>query len=269
MGRLKAMIKRALFAVAPRTATAIQSARARAHSHRLVREWGLVDLNRKLVDRLGPAVVGGPFRGMVLAPMSHREHLGPFLLGTYEHELHPWLEAVRAGRYSQVLDVGAKFGYYAVGFARWWPDTPVVAFDTDWWARAATREMAAANRTPNVAAAGFCSAGWLARHLQPGAFVFSDCEGYEGDLFAPAGCPALASATLLIETHDNLVPGVSDRVRARFAATHDLAEVDGAAGGPAPPAGLDFLSADEAAAAVREYRGPQRWLLLTPRAGGG
>lgn len=263
MGGLKRLLKRTLFAVAPRAATAVMSARARAHSHRLVREWGLVELNGKLIDRFGPAVQAGPFRGMTLTPACRAEHLGPFLLGTYEHELHPWLERVRGGRFAQVLDVGAKFGYYAVGLARWMPETPVVAFDTDWWARAATREMAAANRTPNVTAAGFCSPRWLDRHLLPGAFVFSDCEGYEGELFGRAASPALDSATLLIELHDALAPGVGDAVRRRFAATH-RAEVVAGSDPPAAGADLSFLTPDEARAAVREHRGPQEWILLTP-----
>src|SRR4051812_22639963 len=179
MNAIKRAVKRALTAVAPGAAPALLSAGARAHSHRLIREWGLLDLNQKLLNRLGPMVQGGPFRGMTLSSMTHAEHLGPFLLGTYEAELHPWVEQVCQRRYAQVLDVGAKFGYYAVGLARRMPDTPVVAFDTDPWARRATREMTATNRTPEVVATGFCSPRWLDRHLAPNSFILTDCEGYE------------------------------------------------------------------------------------------
>lgn len=264
ISRVKKLVKRALTAIAPETATAVLSARARAHSHRLIRDWGLLDVNRKLVGHFGPAVQAGPLRGMILSPMTHREHLGPFLLGTYEAEIHPWLEAAAAGRFGQVLDVGAKFGYYAVGLSRRLPGVPVIAFDTDWWARAATREMAAANKTPDVAAAGFCSPRWLDRHLRPGAFVLTDCEGYEGELLTRASTSALNSATLLIEIHDNLVPGVGAAVRERFARTHAVAAVKSGAGS-APAPDLGFLPEGEAASAVREYRDPQEWLFLTPR----
>jgi hypothetical protein len=262
--RAKQLIKRVLHAVAPQTTTAVLSARARAGSHRLYEEWGLQRLNRKLIERFGSVVQAGPFRGMVLSPMTHREHLGPFLLGTYESELHPWLEAVMTRGCSQILDVGAKFGYYAVGLSRRMPGVPVLAFDTDWWARAATREMLAANKTPDVRAESYCSPRWLDRNLLPGSFILSDCEGYEGELFRRASAPALGSATLLVELHDNIVPGVGNAVREQFGRTHHAATVaTGERTAVAPD--LSFLTPDEAATAVCEYRDPQEWVLLTPR----
>ncbi|MDB5311158.1 MAG: hypothetical protein JWO38_5360 [Gemmataceae bacterium] len=257
---MKRWLKRAAFALAPETATAVLSAR----SHRLVRDWGLWDLNRKLIAHLGPAVQAGPFQGLVLSPMTYEEHLGPFLLGTYEAELHPWLVAVIGGRFSRILDVGAKFGYYAVGLARRMPGTPVLAFDTDWWARAATREMATANRTPSVSVAGFCSPRWLDRYLTAGSFILTDCEGYEGELFRRASTPALDTATLLVESHDNLSPEVGMVVRQRFARTHDLAVVTSVSR-TAPPGGLGFLTPAEAETAANEVRDPQEWLLFTPK----
>ncbi len=188
---MKQRLKRSMLAAAPEWTTRLLSARARAHSHRMVKEWGLSVLTEKLLAVLGPVVRSGPFQGMTLTPMTHHEHLGPFLLGTYESELHPWFALVADGRYAQILDVGAKFGYYAVGLARLSPDTPMVAFDTDWWARVACREMAAENRTPNVDVAGFCSPQWLDRNLRPASLIVCDCEGYEGDLLTRPTSPAL------------------------------------------------------------------------------
>jgi hypothetical protein len=263
--RVKRGLKRVASSVAPQTTIAIQSARARAHSHRMVREWGLADLNRKLVDRFGSTVRSGPFCGMTLSPMSHQEALGPYLLGTYEAQLHPWVETVAAGPFAQVLDIGAKFGYYAVGLARRLPQAQVVAFDPDWWARSATAEMATANRTPNVTPAGFCSPKWLDQHLRPGGFILSDCEGYEGVLFGTARTPALDTATLLVEIHDNLVPGVGAAVRDRFARTHSVAAGSDAPR-PAPPVDLGFLTPAEVEAATLEVRGLQEWLLFSPLA---
>jgi len=90
----KSLVKRAFFAVAPQRAIQIMSARARAHSHRLAKEWGLIQLNKKLMRELGTQVVDGPFKGMTLTPMTYQEHIGPYLLGTYEMELHPWWDQV-------------------------------------------------------------------------------------------------------------------------------------------------------------------------------
>ena len=260
---MKQLIKRALLSVLPETTTAILSARSRSHSHRLVKEWGLDEVNRLIVQRFGSCVQHGPFRGMSLSPLTHAEHLGPFLLGTYEAELHPWLERILGSRFSQVLDVGAKFGYYAIGFARRMSATPVIAFDTDHWARTAMREMAGLNRTPNVSPVGYCSSSWLDRNLLPGSFILSDCEGFEAELFSRSTTPSLDSATLLIEIHDNLIPGVGDTIRHRFRLTHEFSVVSSGTR-KMPALDLGFLTPEQAASATREIRDPQDWFLLAP-----
>ena len=263
---IKNNVKRFLFSAAPGTATALFSARARRYSHQLVAQWGLRTLNGKLVDRFGWTVRSGPFRGLTLTPMTANEHLGPFLLGTYEFELHPWLTRLLGQRFSQVIDVGSKFGYYAVGFARAFRTTPVVAFDTDWWARRATAEVAAANDVAAlVRIEGFCSPRRLQSLLRKRALVISDCEGYESELF-DAPVPQLASATLIVELHEAAAPGVTRKLHDRFAATHDVASVSTAdVRQPPAPVDLGFLPPDEARFAVTEVRLPQEWLLFTPR----
>lgn len=46
---MKRTVKRVLHSLAPRWATALLSARARAHGHRVVEQWGCLDLNDNLV----------------------------------------------------------------------------------------------------------------------------------------------------------------------------------------------------------------------------
>ena len=261
----KQLAKDLLMAVAPKRTTALLSARARAHSHRVVASWGCGEITRKLVAQFGSVVPEGPFRGLILTPMTHAEQLGPFLLGLYESELDPAWDVVLGRSYTQVVDVGAKFGYYAVGLARRYPGAEVVAFDTDPWARAATREMAQANGTANVEVRGFCDPRWMHTALRPGAFVFSDCEGYEGPLFTSEPIPHLATATLIIETHDEFNPGVTDRIRARLAATHDIRTFGADSPRRESTRDLSFLSDDERRLATHEVRGPQTWLLCTPK----
>src|SRR5689334_13278165 len=111
----KEALKGLLYTAAPRWTAAVMSARARAHSHAVAKSWGCEALNRTLVERLGPVVQDGPFAGLALTPMSHREHLAPFLLGVYESELDGAWGAVWRGAYPQIIDIGARFGYYAIG----------------------------------------------------------------------------------------------------------------------------------------------------------
>lgn len=264
---LKSLIKQCFHAISPKTAVAFESARARAHSHRVIAGWGCGPVNDTLIGRFGDRVLSGPFEGMVLTPMARQEQLGPYLLGIYEGELRPVWERVFQRQYPQIIDVGAKFGYYAVGFARRYPESRVVAFDTDPWARQALAEMIAANGVGNVEVLGFCDPAWLAANLQDGALIVSDCEGFEGDLFASRPIPKLASATLVIETHDVFRPGTVDRLRAALGPTHEIEEIPSGDAGRLVPVDLGFLDERERALATTEVRPAQRYLHGTPKAG--
>jgi hypothetical protein len=265
MNAVKQLAKRAVSRIAPGVSASFFAARARAHSQRWFAETGRIAASERLVGRLGLTVRSGPFAHTRLGEMARRENMGPFVLGVYESELDAaWASVFRRG-YTQIVDVGSKFGYYAAGLAMKYPEAEVVAFDVDPWARRATAETAAANRLRNVRVLGACTPGWLAAELRPGALVLSDCEGYEDVLFAAAS-PALATATLLIEAHEHFVPGVTRRLTDRFAPTHDLATF-----GPETPKrprdpaiDLSFLPPSDLPL-LEDVRADDHWLLFTPR----
>jgi hypothetical protein len=257
------VIKQWAFKWLPLPATAISASRGRRRSHRFVREWGLHDLNKRLLAELGNRVISGPFVGLLLTDLSHCEHIGPYLLGTYEMELHAIWAGVLKRRFRQIIDVGANFGYYAVGLARRFSDVPVIAFDTDWWARHAIRQMATANRTPNVSVKGFCDSKWMAAHLEHNALIVSDCEGYERRLLCERPLPAFATATFVIELHEDFVPGVTAKIRAAFERTHSFAEINSRDTTVLNLQGSS-LTPDELRRVSQEVRGSQNWFLLTP-----
>lgn len=265
---MKKLIKRVLESLAPEWTTALLSAKARAHSHRVVIEWGCVPVHEQLIQHFGTAVLAGPFKGVILSPMTHAEHIGPYLLGVYESELDEAWATVFRGNYSQLIDIGAKFGFYAVGLARKYPQAEVIAFDTDWWARKAVREMAAANQTPKVKVEGFCTPGWLAQNTREGAFIISDCEGFEGVLFSDEVIARLTTATLIVETHDCSVPGVCERLRQAFSKTHVVKTIGMEGSRRTPDVDLSFLASDrERELASQEVRPDQIWLLCLPKSG--
>ena len=263
---MRQRVRRLLQRVAPTWTIGLLARRARAHSHRVVQEWGCGVLNQTLIKHLGPAVQEGPFAGAILGRMATAEHLGPYLLGVYESELDRAWDVVFRGSYPQIVDIGAKFGYYAVGFALRYPAAAVVAFDADSWARRATREMAAANRVTNITVLGVCGPDWLMSDLRDGAFVISDCEGYEAELFSAEVLPYLRTVTLIIETHDEAVPGVTDRLRLAFAQTHTVDVIADGIGRRFSTRTLDFLSDHDVQFANKEIRPPsQKWLLCVPK----
>ncbi len=191
--------------------------------------------------------------------------MAPICSVPYEAELHDTWNLLLQRDYSEFIDVGANFGYYAVGLARRFPKKKVVAFDVDWWARKAVAEMSAANGTTNLSIESWCDPSWLARHLLHNSLIMSDCEGYEGALFCEQWVPAFASCTFVIELHEAFVPGVTARCRAMFADTHAAQIVDTRGTMPQnarPPSFTD----DEMRRVSTEPRGPQQWLVLTPLA---
>lgn len=265
---MKKLAKRVLETVAPEWTTSLLSAKARAHSHRVVREWGCGPVHEKLMQRFGTAVMAGPFKDVILTPMTHAEQIGPYLLGVYESELDDAWATVFRGSYPQIIDIGAKFGFYAVGLARKYPQAEVIAFDTDWWARKAVREMAVANQTPKVKVKGYCTPCCLAQKTREGAFIISDCEGFEGALFSDEVISRLTTATLIVETHDCSVPGVCERLRRVFSKTHVVKTISMEGSRRTPDVDLSFLASDrERALASQEVRPDQVWLLCLPQSG--
>jgi hypothetical protein len=258
-------LKRAGYRIAPQLTTAILSSRARAYSTSLVKQWGLFDLNQKLIADVGHRVVSGPFAGMVLTRAAELQHIGPYLLGTYELELHPWLEEVFLGSYSQVVDIGSNFGYYVIGFARRFPRVTAVAFDTDWWARQAVAEMAAANNVSNITIRGFCSASWLREHLPERALIMSDCEGYERELFCAEPVSPLSTATMIIELHEQKPGELMAQLRRRFEGTHMIDHCVSRSMTPRPGLHVPSLTDEELERVRQEVRPEQRWLYLRPR----
>ena len=264
---MKRLVKRLLFAAAPGWTLALLSARARSRSHRIVAEWGSGAVTEKLITRFGSRVQSGPFAGLLLSPMTTAEQLGPFLLGVYESELDSAWETVLPGRFERIIDIGAKFGYYAVGLARRYPEARVVAFDTDWWARKALREMARLNDVSNVEIRGECRRDWLAAQDGVPALVISDCEGCEETIFTKDVASALRHAVLIIETHDCFIPGISERLGRVFDPTHEVRQVHSDENRREPHDSLEFLSSQERTLATREVLPAQVWLLCLPKAG--
>ncbi|WP_304170158.1 methyltransferase [Phenylobacterium aquaticum] len=220
-----------------------------------------------IVRRLGSRVLAGPFEGMTYVAQSTEGALAPRLLGTYESELHPHIAALAAQGVDCVIDVGCAEGYYAVGLARLLPQAAIYAFDRDAAALKACGAMAALNDVAErVEVAGDFRPEAFQRFADRRCLVIMDVEGAEDELLRPDLAPALAGMSLIVETHDLIRPGVQARVRERFAATHDILQVDP---GPKPqilPEAMRGMSHLDQLLAVWEFRaGPTPWLVMTPK----
>lgn len=166
-------------------------------------------------------VIGGPFRGM----RYPRSGIGSFfeILGTYEQCLIPLIEEIIERQPKTIIDVGAGYGYYALGFARRCPTSKVIAYEMDATRAGLIRKYSRLNRLDSqVEVRGECTLDSLAADLSdhPGPLVFMDVEGAEDFLLRPDQVPPMRHTEIVVELHEMYAPGVTARLRERFADTH-------------------------------------------------
>jgi hypothetical protein len=215
---------------------------------------------------------GGPFAGMKMLDLSNRGDgdISPKLLGTYEQELHPFIEQMSANRYDAIVDVGCAEGYFAVGLARLFKDTPVLAYDTDEETLEIVTRMARLNDCEDQIITGaFCDPAELKRVFEeyPRSLVIADCEGYEKTLFSdPATNWAGRKSDLIIECHDLWDDTITPTIKDALDATHDITTVLATGRNPNAYDFLAHLGDMQRFKAVWERRGArQNWLICTAR----
>lgn len=228
-----------------------------------LRRTGRAELAEQILFRSGNRVLSGPFEGLSYVAEAVGSSLLPKLLGTYEQELQPAIAAAIARNYDVAIDVGAAEGYYAVGLASRCPNLHVYAFDPDPLARRLCRNLARLNNVSRrVSVAGACSPDRLAATVRGRCLVISDCEGFEDELFDARIVGRLRRADLIVETHDHLSRGVTERLIDRFSASHRIDRVH-AQPRVDLPASAGFLDAAQAQLAMDERRpAAQAWLLM-------
>jgi hypothetical protein len=236
----------------------------------ILRKLGLSPLPYYSFVKCGPPkeVCNGPFKGMKYVFDSVGSSLYAKVLGTYEMELFVFVERLCQRSFDILIDIGCAEGYYAVGFARRMPTLTVHAYDTDKTALKLLRRLAEANGVADrITLGGFCKHDKLNSLLQKykSPLIISDCEGYEKLLIDPDKAHELLRSTILVELHDHLVEGTSEKIRERFVNSHTI-EVAKARRRSAEDLGSNFrLSREEAEAVIQEGRTTQqKWYLMTP-----
>lgn len=232
----------------------------------------LAELADYILFHTGGYVVDGPFAGMRMPEIASWADgdLVPKLLGVYEAELHPPIEAAIARAPDLVVNVGCAEGYYAVGLARRLPEARIHAFDIAERAREVCAFAAQFNGVGRrVTVEGECTAGRLAE-LAAGAarpLALLDCEGAETALIAPDALPALARCDLIVECHDFVDPEITETLRGRLAPSHAVTIVAEAGRDPNRHPFVAGLNSFDRWLTMCEFR-PERmhWLIATPRA---
>lgn len=219
-------------------------------------------------------VAAGPFAGMVCPERSIGSAHWPKRLGVYEAELTPVIERLQADETRLVINVGAAEGYYALGCARRWPQSRVIAFEQEQEGRELLKAFAVRNGvSERIEVRGVCSAGELKRTLDDAGqgLLIMDVEGGEDELLAGPNVGALRTFHILVELHDLRRERLGERLRARFEASHVIEEIH-----TRPRRYADFSFPRNPLLRLYllrqlqdlsdELRGaPMRWYMMTPR----
>ena len=238
---------------------------------RLLRNQIRYPLAATILDLHG-TVLAGPFAGL----RCPRSGIGGYcdMLGTYEQSLQPVVEDIIRQPPRVIIVVGAAHGYYAGGFAKRCPDTRVVAYEMDSTRVRLMNKYLRLNGVIDRVETRItrCGAKDLSTELrrEPHALLFMDVEGAEDLLLDPQEVPALRRAEILVEVHDLFVPGVTDRIKRRFAGSHrQTLHVEALPQKPTLPAVFErFLRPYWRRMAVENRAEAGRWLHLVPLAQG-
>jgi hypothetical protein len=207
--------------------------------------------------------------------LAYCSEILPKLVGTYENELGPAVEAICRSDCDRIVDIGAAEGYYAVGMALRNPRAQLLAFEINPSARHYLRRLARRNGVAGrIAIRGECTVESLGDALAGSRrpALICDCEGAEDRLLRPDRIESLRRALIVVETHDGLetddgvLDGITRRLHERFATTHDIQVIASRARcRDELPRDCAALSDAEAAEAMDEGRPWAQWLFLRPK----
>ena len=183
-------------------------------------------MERTVLRRTGRSVVAGPFRGMKYVETSVLSVYFPKLLGVYERELRPIVEAITA---LEPADRRHRRRRRILRGRSGSPEsrTTVIAYEQTAEGRDLLTGMAAERRHGSSEHLWPVRTGRPAVQLgSPGrTVVICDVEGYEEKLLNPVSVPELRSSWILVELHEFVVPGITETLRKRFKPTHRITHV--------------------------------------------
>jgi hypothetical protein len=258
-------IQRQLLAGLDGSATAAQLNNAL----RLLAKWRSLLIQNTVLQHQGTVVWQGPLKGLDFWPRSAEGCHVAKLLGCYEQPLQPFIEDALQTEYSTILNIGCAEGYYAVGMARQMPDTRILAYDLNPEAQKTCTALAEKNGVADrVTVGSLFSPSDFAAFAGARTLVMCDIEGAEQDLLDPGKAPALAGMDLIVESHDGLVPGITDVLMQRFEPTHRIEVVQDNGSRPLTdtPVWFQQLAHLDQLLATWEWRsGPTPWLVMKAR----
>ena len=190
---------------------------------RLLSKWCSVRIQNTVLQNSGTVVQAGPLTGLDFIEQSAEGCHISKLLGCYEQPLLPFIEQTINQQYPTILNIGCAEDYYAVGMARRMADTQVMAYDITPVAQGACRQLAEKNSVQDRITIGeLFDINEFSKYEGQYCLVLCDIEGGEQELLNPELAPALAGMDLIVESHEVLIPGITQTLIDRFKETHEI-----------------------------------------------
>jgi hypothetical protein len=236
---------------------------------RLLSKWRSVLIQNTLLQQQGTIVMQGPLQGLdFLRESAEGCHIAK-LLGCYEQPLQPFIEQAIQKQYATVLNIGCAEGYYAVGMALRMPNTRVLAHDLNPKAQEICTALAVKNKVSDrVSISGLFTPADFEAYAGQDVLLMCDIEGAERKLLDPESAPALKGMDIIVESHECLIPGITQLLIDRFKTTHDITLVqdDGQRQLVKPPQWFINLAHLDQLLATWEWRsGSTPWLVMKPK----
>jgi hypothetical protein len=233
---------------------------------RLLSKWRSVLIQNTLLKQQGTVVMQGPLAGMDFLPQSAEGCHIAKLLGCYEQPLQPFIEQAIATAYPTILNIGCAEGYYAVGMAMRMPGTQVLAFDLNPQAQEVCSALAQKNGVSDrVKVSALFKPEDFVNYANQKILVLCDIEGAEREVLDPAKAPALAGMDLIVESHECLLPGITQLLIDRFKNSHQvtLVQDDGQRQlAKLPPWFIGMAHLDQLLATWEWRSGATPWLVM-------
>jgi hypothetical protein len=225
------------------------------------------ELENKLASITDNTITTGPFKGVRLPVSESWGDRGSKLLGFYEQELHPYIEAVIEWKPDIVLNVGCAEGYYAIGMAKRIPGAKSLAYDLDPRAQLACKTARDINHV-DLVVLGLCTNAELRIRTEKAErpFMLIDCEGGERELLL-SNEYSYPNARIIVECHDFIDRSITSSLIDKFSPTHLIQTIKQTGRNPFCHAITAGWAENDLWLLVSERR-PERmhWLYMTPLA---
>jgi len=236
---------------------------------RLLSKWRSVLIQNTILKYQGTVVMQGPLAGLDFLPNSAEGCHIAKLLGCYEQPLQEHIEKAITSNYKTILNIGCAEGYYAVGMARRMLSTQVLAFDLNPKAQEVCRTLAEKNGVASrVTIGALFKPENFAEYKNGNTLVLCDIEGAEKELLNPKIAPALNTMDLIVESHECLIPGITQELINRFSGSHqiEIIQDNGQRFLNNTPLWFNNLAHLDQLLATWEWRsGATPWLVMKPR----